>query len=390
MFDNIKGGIFVLKLNSKKRRGSYILKRKLISIVLMIMMILGVTGFCFAESKGRMNFSDVEIGSWYYNAVRFNYKNNFIKGYNENTFAPNDNLTRGMLVTILYRMENSPENNGVSGFSDVENNKWYSKSIKWAVDKEIVHGYGENKFGPNDNILRQDVAVILRNYAKSKGKEVENLAEINGFSDIAQISNYANSAMKWAISNKVITGNSNGTLAPKGLATRAEAAAMLQKYCLNVEGFKNEDNVVSEDEANYAIEKYMNLLSASELCGLLDYLNLNSEEIEGLDFGYKSATKFDDFKTEMLKIMSENLFNEFENNEYPIYSETEDGYVVSIMGGGSGYIYKFTETEKIGENKFHSIGIKSIDGEEDETTMEVSLYYTMKMSNGCFIIDSID
>ena len=152
-----------------------------------------------------------------------------------------------MLVTILYRMENSPENDGISGFNDVENNKWYSKAIKWAVEKEIVHGYdGTNEFGPNNNILRQDLAVVFRNYAKSKGKNVDSTLTLSGFSDISNISAYAVTSMRWAVENKVITGNSNGTLNPVGLATRAEAAAIVQKYCVRVEGYKDVEPIKNE------------------------------------------------------------------------------------------------------------------------------------------------
>ena len=215
------------------------MKKILLISVLSILMIIGITNVCFAKENDIMSFMDVKHSSWYFNAVKFNYKNDFIKGYDDEKFGPNDNLTRGMLVTILYRMENSPENNGISGFNDVENNKWYSKAIKWAVENEIVHGYGGNEFGPNDNILRQDLAVILRNYAKSKGKDVKVEDQINGFSDTDNISKYAESAMKWAVKKEVITGNENGTLNPKGNATRAEVAAMVQKYCTRVEKMNN-------------------------------------------------------------------------------------------------------------------------------------------------------
>ncbi|MBP3597795.1 MAG: S-layer homology domain-containing protein, partial [Clostridia bacterium] len=140
-----------------------------------------------------------------------------------------------MIVTILYRMENSPNNNGKSKFSDVPSTEWYSKAIKWAVDNHIVHGYGgTNKFGPNDNIIRQDLAGILRNYAKYKKKNTNIQSNISKFSDYKKVDSYANSSMQWAVGTGVITGNANGTLNPKGNATRAEAAAMIQKYCQKV------------------------------------------------------------------------------------------------------------------------------------------------------------
>ena len=180
-------------------------------------------------------FNDVDASAWYYSAVKYSYDNNIIAGYDSNTFAPNDNLTRGMLVTILYRMENSPKNDGNTSFSDVNSDKWYSKPIRWAVDNEIVHGYaGSSRFGPNDNITRQDLAVILRNYAKYKNKNINVKGDVTKFRDSREISGYAYPAVQWAVGSKVITGNADKTLRPLGYATRAEAAAMIQKYCYNV------------------------------------------------------------------------------------------------------------------------------------------------------------
>ena len=187
------------------------------------------------NTKSNLPFTDVSKSSWYYNAVNYTYSNGIISGYSKTEFAPNDMLTRGMIVTILYRMEGSPNNSGNSGFADVENNAWYSKAIKWAVSNDIVHGYGgTNNFGPRDNIIRQDLAGILRNYAYFKNKNIKISADLSKFSDSNNISGYAQTSMKWAVGKGVITGNKNGTLNPKGNATRAEAAAMIQKYCEKV------------------------------------------------------------------------------------------------------------------------------------------------------------
>ena len=182
-----------------------------------------------------MPFKDVQAGAWYYNAVRYVYQNNIVKGYNATTFAPEDKLTRGMMVTLLYRMEGSPNNNGKSRFTDVNSSEWYAKAVKWAVDNGIVHGYdGTTKFGPNDNIIRQDLAGILRNYARYKGKDITPTGDLTKFSDNNKVDSYAQTSIKWAVGKGVITGNADGTLNPKGNATRAEAAAMLQKYCNRV------------------------------------------------------------------------------------------------------------------------------------------------------------
>ena len=187
------------------------------------------------QSNTGLPFKDIKKSDWYFNAVKYTYSKGIISGYSKTEFAPNDMLTRGMIVTILYRMEGSPNNDGKSEFSDVETNAWYSKAIKWAVRNEIVHGYGgTNNFGPKDNILRQDLAGILRNYANYKNKNVKVSSDLSKFSDSKNISGYAKASMKWAVGKGVITGNKNGTLNPKGNATRAEAAAMIQKYCEKV------------------------------------------------------------------------------------------------------------------------------------------------------------
>jgi len=185
-------------------------------------------------------FKDVKKGSWYYNAVKYVYDNNIISGYNDTTFAPNDKLTRGMMVTILYRMEGSPKVTGTPKFSDVkDSSKYYYKAVKWATDKGIVSGYSNGKFGPNDNIQRQQLAVILNKYAQYKGKKTTQTNDLKEFTDTKQISSYAINQMRWAVGAGVINGNvdkktGKKTLNPKGNATRAEVAAMMEKYCKNV------------------------------------------------------------------------------------------------------------------------------------------------------------
>lgn len=183
-------------------------------------------------------FKDVKADAWYYSAVKYTYTNKIISGYNSTTFGPNDKLTRAMIVTILHKMEGSPSNNGKSKFTDVSSTQWYSQAIKWAADNSIVHGYtGTTKFGPNDNILRQDLAVILRNYAKYKNKNVNVSCNLSKFQDYKKVDNYANASVQWAVGKGVISGVQNGngsgtvTLNPKRTATRAEAAVMIKKYC---------------------------------------------------------------------------------------------------------------------------------------------------------------
>ena len=175
-------------------------------------------------------FEDVDSDEWYYNAIKYSYNNKIIMGYNSTTFAPNDNITRGMLVTILYRMEGSPKVSTTSKFPDVKDSSmYYYKAVNWAASNKIVSGYDTGKFGPDDNITREQLAVILWKYSKYKGKDKDVTADFTKFLDSSKISSYAKKGMNWALGVGVMHG-SNGKLLPQGTATRAEAAAMLSNY----------------------------------------------------------------------------------------------------------------------------------------------------------------
>ena len=179
-------------------------------------------------------FNDVYVDDWYANCVKYVYENKMITGYNETTFAPKDNLSRAMLVTKLWRIEGSPKTN-LNKFPDVNAESWYCQAVNWAASKGIVHGYQTGNFGPKDNITREQLAVILMNYAKYKGKNVVARANTSKFTDFDKTSSVFKDAVSWCIANKIIRGKENGTkVDPKGTASRAEAASMLMSYCLNV------------------------------------------------------------------------------------------------------------------------------------------------------------
>ncbi len=179
-------------------------------------------------------FTDVSRSNWSYSAVKYVYENKIMSGSNSYTFAPNSKVTRGMLVTMLHNMENKPYVAGTSKFSDVKNTKeYYYVAVKWAAKNNIVSGYSNGKFGPNDPITREQLAVILNNYCRYKGKYKAIHADFTKFKDSDKISSYAKWGMNWAVGNKIING-SNGNLNPQGTATRAEAAAMLSNYCKTI------------------------------------------------------------------------------------------------------------------------------------------------------------
>ena len=186
------------------------------------------------RSKG-IPFTDVSSKAWSYSAVKYAYENNIISGYNSYTFAPSDKVTRGMFVTMLYKLAGKPAlKSNTSKFSDVKNSKaWYYNAVLWASQNNIVSGYSNGKFGPNDNITREQLAVILNKYAKYKKKNTSQTNNLNSFSDKSKVSSWALNQVKWAVGAGVITG-SNGKLNPKGSATREETASMIYKYCTKV------------------------------------------------------------------------------------------------------------------------------------------------------------
>ena len=186
-----------------------------------------------SKSRG-IPFTDVASDSWYIDAVKYVYNNDMIKGINDYTYSPNANLTRGMLVTVLWRMEGNPKAS-TNQFTDVKSSQYYYNAVNWAASKKIVNGYGNGKFGPNDNITREQLAVMLKNYAQYKKKNVSARADLTKFTDNKKITSTLKDGVSWAVAKNIISGKSNGTkVDPQGKATRAEAAAMLRSYCLNV------------------------------------------------------------------------------------------------------------------------------------------------------------
>lgn len=170
-------------------------------------------------------FSDVSRNAWYYDAVKFVSQNNLMNGVADNTFAPASNLSRAMLAQILYNKEGKPAA-GTSAFTDVTAGQWYADAVSWATANGVVNGLGNNMFGPNNNITREQLAVMLYRYADSPAVT----GSVTGFSDADRISSFATDAMAWATTNGIMNGKGDGRLDPKGLATRAEVAQMIKNY----------------------------------------------------------------------------------------------------------------------------------------------------------------
>ena len=190
--------------------------------------------------RDNLNFKDVAKNSWYYESVKYVSERGIITGYNAETFAPFDNLKREQLVNILWRIEGKPDASVLSNnFTDVPNGEWYTDAIKWANANGIVKGYGGTTlFGRGDNIIRQDLAIMITNYAKYKGKYIAPTVTLDKFADKEKVSSYAVDAVRWASENSIISGNANEegtrTIAPLKNAMRCEAAVMLTRFCENV------------------------------------------------------------------------------------------------------------------------------------------------------------
>lgn len=183
--------------------------------------------------KALTPFGDVEVGSWYEEAVVYTVENNLFKGISETEFAPNSEITRAMLVAVLYRLDNPQETERTHSFADVADGEWYAEAVAWAAESGVVSGISEIEFAPNDNITREQIAAIIYRYAKMKGYDTEKASDILAFEDADEISDYALGAVKWANAAGLITGVSETSISPKTTATRAQVAAILMRFCEN-------------------------------------------------------------------------------------------------------------------------------------------------------------
>ena len=178
-----------------------------------------------------VDFLDVSRTDWFYYDVRYVCENGLMNGTSRNRFSPYGTATRGMLVTILYRMENEPRCFGSAAFSDVKPGAYYEKAVVWASQNNIVSGYTDGTFRPDAPVTREQLASILYRYTLYRGQDVSagETTSLTGYGDAQTVSNYALPAMRWACGTGFLQG-ANGKLNPSGLATRAQLAAMLHRY----------------------------------------------------------------------------------------------------------------------------------------------------------------
>ena len=209
------------------------MKRKwfpmLIALLLAVLTIVG--------SAADLPFTDVKADAWYYEAVQYVYEKELFAGVTTTTFEPDAPMTRAMLVSVLWRLEGRPEAPSTNPFSDVQNGKWYTSGVLWAASKEIVSGFPNGTFAPDDSITREQMASLIMRYATYKGIELVQGASLDSFVDADKVQGWSKEAVAWAVAAGIISGNKQGdvyTLAPQASATRAQVASILMRFIENV------------------------------------------------------------------------------------------------------------------------------------------------------------
>lgn len=185
--------------------------------------------------KPERPFTDVKEGAWYYDGIYACYDLGLLKGDSGTTFSPNGEMTRAMFATVLYRMAHSPETAYRDLFSDVADGIWYSGAVVWAASTGIVNGYPDGSFQPGKRVTREEMVTMLCRYAKHSGLDIGDASsELSEFQDGGMVQRYAIPALSWAVRTRLMEGMGNGMLAPRSTATRAQAAALLMRFCARI------------------------------------------------------------------------------------------------------------------------------------------------------------
>ena len=183
--------------------------------------------------KNATPFTDVKTADWWYEAVKYVYENKLMAGTSTTTFEPTAKLNRAQAVQILYNLEGQPAVTGTADFTDVSGH-WALNAITWGAENNVVAGVGNGKFDPNADVTREQFAQMMYNYAKFKGYDLTAAGDLNSFSDVSKVSDWAVAALTWANGEGLINGNEDGTLAPNGTAIRGQAASILMNFDQNV------------------------------------------------------------------------------------------------------------------------------------------------------------
>ncbi len=227
-------------------------KIRLISILLIVAMFFSFTAMAadnLGTSQGDIPFADVSDKDWFYDYVAYAYRNELMQGTSETKFDPQGTATRAMVVTVLYRLYGNQEI-GEMPFSDVAAGKWYYNAVAWAYKNNIVVGYPDGTFRPDENVTREQMVTFIYRYVAYCGGETLQRSNLNIFADRRLVSDYAEPAIKWAVAAGLLDGRSETMLAPSGETTRGELAAFLKKLIENV---LERDSVMHPETANVPV-----------------------------------------------------------------------------------------------------------------------------------------
>ena len=243
-----------------------------------------------ADCPGR-KFVDVSAKAWYHLAVDFAVERGLFGGTSANTFEPDAPMTRAMLVTVLWRYEGKPAA-PANTFSDVKAGTWYSDAVSWASANGVVNGVGGNRFDPDGNITREQMAAILYRYCNGKGIDTSKRGSLSGFPDAGKVSSYAQTAMQWTVAEGII-GGSDGMLLPQGNATRAQVATILMRFIENISPAEEEDEPDALRAYKEACDFYMKWVDG----GGHAWQGPSDDYVETYELGNVSTNTFDYYGT---------------------------------------------------------------------------------------------
>lgn len=224
------------------------IKRKPILFLCLCILLVALLTAVYAISDTKASeYSDVSIDDWYYKDVQYVSEKGLMTGTGDKLFSPEEETTRGMAATILWRLEGSPEGDSMP-FTDVMPDSYYFNAIKWGYKNKILSGYDESTFAPDDTVTREQLCTLIYRYAEYKGMDVSSQEDLNNFKDINQVSDYALLPFGWAYATGIITGTSNDTLSPLQNALRCEFAAIIHRFCETKN--KNETDDKPKDSSN--------------------------------------------------------------------------------------------------------------------------------------------
>ena len=222
------------------------MKNRLLSVLLAgaLVLSMGVSAFADTPPTDGMdrdheinawiqNLKDGSPDDWFYPILPGIY--DVMQGVSETQFAPNQSMTRAMFATILYRLDGGNGTGTADVFTDVPAGQWYTDAVNWAAENKIVSGIGDNRFDPNSNVTREQMAVMLKNFSDYKQDELrvrDTPADYSSFSDVSKVSSWAEESMKWAVEKCLMKGTTVG-LEPQATATRAQVAQLMYNYIIS-------------------------------------------------------------------------------------------------------------------------------------------------------------